>query len=86
MRTIYLVFHSHGFYDVPRVLTADARSLQALATILDHVNDRTMSCWYRSDARQDEFRLSQAALLYKVMTMSVVGSQRKHTQIPEIKQ
>ena len=22
-----------------------------------------MSCWYRSDVRQDEFRLSQAALL-----------------------
>ena len=33
--TIYVAFHSCGFYDVPRVLIADARSFQALATILD---------------------------------------------------
>ena len=33
--TMYVVFQSRGFYDVPRVLVADARSFQALATILD---------------------------------------------------
>ena len=48
----------------PRVLIADARSFQALVAILDYVTRlASMSCWYRSDARQDEFRPSQAALL-----------------------
>ena len=55
---IYMVFHSRGFYDVPRVLIADSRSFQALAAILDSVTHlATMSCWYRSDARQVEVRL-----------------------------
>jgi len=69
--TIYVVFHSHGFYDVPRVFIVDARSFQALATILDYV--------YRSDARQDEFILSQVTYceFQKFMTMSVVGNQPK---------
>ena len=49
---------SHGY------LTADARSLQALAAILDYVTHLApISCWYRSDAKQNEFRLFQAALL-----------------------
>ena len=40
------------------------RSFQALAAILDYVtNLAPMSCWYRSDATKDEFRLFQAALL-----------------------
>ena len=63
---------------------ADARSLQALATILEHVTHSKMSRWYRSDARQDEFRLSQVALLYKVMTMYVVGGQPKNTRKHQI--
>ena len=56
--TIHVVFHSRGFYDVPRVLIADARSFQALAAIWDYVTHlASVSCCYRSDARQDEFRL-----------------------------
>ena len=52
--TIDVVFHSRGFYDVQRVLIADARSFQALAAILDCVTYfASISCWYRSDARQD---------------------------------
>lgn len=49
----------------------DARSFQALATILDYV--------YRSGARQDEFILSQVTCceFQKFMTMSVVGDQPK---------
>ena len=35
--TIYVVFHSCGCYDVPWVLITDARSFQALATILDYM-------------------------------------------------
>ena len=38
-RTLFTFFHSRGFYDVPRVLIADARSFQALAAILDHVTN-----------------------------------------------
>ena len=37
--TIYVVFQSHGLYDVPRVLIADARSFQALDAILDWLTD-----------------------------------------------
>ena len=33
--TIYVVFQSRGFYDVPRVLIADARSFQGFAAVLD---------------------------------------------------
>ena len=62
--TIFVVFQARGFHDVPRVVIADARPFQALAAILDMVTRlASISCWYRSDARQDEFRLSQAALL-----------------------
>ena len=91
MHTVHADFYSSGFYDVPRVLISDARSFQALAPILDHVTHlASISCWYRSDVRQDRFRRSQAALLwiqkYKVMTMSVVGGQPKNSQIPVIKQ
>ena len=64
MHTIYVVSHPRGFNDVPRALIADDRSFQALAAILDYVTHLApMSCWYRSDATQDEFRLFQAALL-----------------------
>ena len=64
MHTIYIVFHSSWFYDVPQVLIADARSFQALPAILDYVTHiASMSYWYQSDARQNGFRLSQAALL-----------------------
>ena len=63
-RTIYVAFHSRGFYDVPRILIRMLGHFLALAAILDYVTHlASMSCWYRSDARQDEFRLSQAALL-----------------------
>ena len=56
-----VAFHSCRFYDVARVLIADSRAFQALAAILDYVTYLvSMSCWYRSDAGQDE---SQAALL-----------------------
>ena len=78
--TVSVVFHSHGFYDVPRVLIADARSFQALAAILDYVTHlASMLCWYRPDARQDEFRILKVFSCefqkYEVMTMSVVGGQ-----------
>ena len=58
VHTIYVVFHSCWFYDFPWVLIMDARSFQALAAILDYVtHSASISCWYRLDARQDEFRL-----------------------------
>ena len=42
----------------------NARSFQALAAILDYMTHlAAMSCLYQSNARQDGFRLSQAALL-----------------------
>ena len=64
MHTIYIVFHSRGFYDVPRILIVDGRSFQALAAILDYVTHlSSMLCLYRSSARQNEFRPSQAALI-----------------------
>ena len=51
-----VVLHSCRFYDVPRVLIADATAFQALAAVLDYVTHlASMSCWYRSDAGQDEF-------------------------------
>ena len=44
-RSIYVVFPSRGFYEVPRVLIAAARSFQALAAILDYVTHLAlMSC------------------------------------------
>ena len=57
-------------FSFPRVLRCptgiDHRcySFQDVAAILDCVTHlASMSCWYRLDARQDEFRLSQAAIL-----------------------
>ena len=45
--TIDLIFHSRGFYDVPRVLIADATSFKALAAILDYVIQlASMSYWF----------------------------------------
>ena len=64
--TFYVVFQSPGFYDVQRVLIlfADARPFQALAAILDWLTHlASISYPYRSDAKQDEFGLCQAALL-----------------------
>ena len=83
MHTISIVFHSREFYDVPWVLIADAKSFQALTTNLDYVTHLvSMSCWYRSDARQDEFRLELLYCefsKYEVMAKSVVGGQPKKT-------
>ena len=63
--TIYVAFQSRGFYDVP---------FQALPAILDWLTHlASISCWYWSDARQDEFRFQKC----EVMTMSVVGGQLK---------
>ena len=49
----------------------------------------SMSCWYRSYATQNEFRLSQAALFWiskiKVITMSVAGGQPKRHANPSYK-
>ena len=46
------------FYDVPRVFIADARSFQAYVAILDFVTHlASITCWCRSDARQDKFVL-----------------------------
>ena len=62
--TISVDFQSRGFYDVPRVFIENARAFQALAAILDCLTQvASISCWYRSDARPDEVRLSKAALL-----------------------
>ena len=59
-----VVFQSTGVYDVQRVLIADARLFLALAAILDWLTHlASISYGYRSDAKQDEFGLSQAALL-----------------------
>ena len=47
----------------------------------------SISCWYRSDARQDDYDYLKLHCCgfkkHQVMTMSVVGG---HTQIPVIKQ
>ena len=79
--TIYVVFQSRGIYDVPRVLIANARSFQALATILDRLTHLvSISCWYRSNARQHECRLKLHHCEfqnYEVITMSVVGDETK---------
>ena len=44
MHAIYVVSHSQGFYDVPRVLIAIRDYVTYLASI---------SYWYQTDARQD---------------------------------
>ena len=64
--TISVNFQPRGFYDVPRVFIENARAFQALAAILDWLTQVALiSCWYRSDARQDEVRLqTKAALLW----------------------
>ena len=64
-QTIYVLFQSRGFYDLRLILIADARSFPALAAILDWLTHlASISWWYRSDARHDEFRKSQAVLLW----------------------
>ena len=58
-------FSPAGFYDVQLILIADARSYPALAAILDWLTHlASISWWYRSDARHDEFRKSLAVLLW----------------------
>jgi len=60
----YVIFRSRGFYDVPRVLIAYARWFQALAAILDRLTHLASNlCWYRFDARQDEFKLLHYELI-----------------------
>ena len=52
-------------YRCPACIDRGCKSFQALAAILDYVTHlASMSCRYRSDAKQDEFRrrLSQAAI------------------------
>lgn len=50
---IYVVFQSPGFYDVQRVLIADARPFLALAATLDRLTHlASISYRYRSDAKQ----------------------------------
>ena len=84
--TLFMLFFSpvgfmtsRGFYDVPRVLIMDARSFQALATILERLTHlASISCWYRSNARQHGCRLKLRYgefQKYKVLTMSLVGGQ-----------
>ena len=78
---IYVVFHSRGFYDVPRVLIADAgfgRHLGLYDTAL-----ALMSCRYRSEARQDELRSSKVWGYDHIWRRC---SANKNTQIPVIKQ
>ena len=66
MHNIYVVFHSRGFYYVPRVLISDARSFQSLAAIFDFVTKlASISLWYRSDARQEEVLLSCFIVKFK---------------------
>ena len=50
--TIYVVIQSRGFHDVPRALMRDALSFQFLDSLTHFAS---ISCWYRSGARQDEF-------------------------------
>ena len=71
--------HSHRFYDVLWELIMDASSFQGLTAILDYVTHlASMSCWYSSYSRRDEFKLLKCEFQkYKVMTMSVVGGQPK---------
>ena len=50
---IYVVFQSPGFYDVQRVLIADARPFLVLAATLDWLTHlASISYRYRSDAKQ----------------------------------
>ena len=79
--TIKLVFHSREFYDVLRVLIADATSFQALPAILDYViQSASLSCWYRSDNKMN-LRLRYCEFQkYEIMTMSALRDQttKKH--------
>ena len=61
--TVYVIFHSSGFYDVLRLLFADARSFQALAAIFDNVT------YLLDKLLHSEFQK------YEVMAMSVVGGE-----------
>ena len=70
---IYVVFQAHGFL---WALIADARSFQTFSTILDWLTHlASISCWYQSDARQDEFTLSQVCVFF---------GQPENTQMPVI--
>ena len=61
--TLYVVFRSQGFYDVPRVLIADAGSFQALPVILDC--DTQPRCHAGNDPMPDnEFRRNYLKLHY----------------------
>ena len=61
----YIIFQSRGFCDVQQVLIMDARSFQSFATILNWLTHlASVRRRYQSNARQDEFRLSKAALLW----------------------
>ena len=77
------VFH-YIKYSRQWVLIADARSFQAFAIILDWLTHlASISCWYQSDSRRDEYYLANLKLLYsefqkyEVMTMPVVAGQPK---------
>jgi len=75
-RTIYILFQSRGFYNVPWVLIADARSFQALSAILDWLTHLT-------EPTPVKMNLDYLKLLccdfqkYKVMTISVMGGHKK---------
>ena len=75
-RTVYILFQSRGFYNVPWVLIADARSFQALSASLDWLT-------HLADPTPDKMNLNYLKLLccefqkYKVMTISVVGGHKK---------
>ena len=78
-------FQSYGFYDVLPVLMAVARLFQAFAFILDgliHLD----SCWYRSNVRQDEFRLkcTSSCFIGNFKSMRLVGHQPKNTRTSQL--
>ena len=69
------------------VLMVDARSFQALAASLDWYTHLTsISYCYRSNARQDKFRLHYCECQnYEIMMKSVVGGQPKQHANPSCK-
>ena len=80
MHTVYVVFQSHGFYEVPRISITDARSFHAFAAILEWLTQLApiSSCFLICEFQK-----------YEVMTKSVVGghaTNKIHTPIPVIKQ
>ena len=83
-------FQSLWFYDVPRVLIADARSFQGLASILDRLT-HLASTHAGIDPMPDKMNLDHLNLFYcefhkdEVLTMSVVGGQPKRHANPSYK-